>query len=222
MCEDDFLGRFVRARFPAGPQKGKEADMDQQGTRRVVFARFPDVSSGRGSSSQKAVPVSSGRLLSQAASFKVLAVAVAVLVIIAIVPFAFNRSGSMPETQTVASPQPEWNPNPTAAPAPVEVAPATPAAPAPIAVAPVAAQPALVASRPTPVAAPAPTATPAPPVTPAPAETPTMSTWPNPSYPVPTLKTSEDQPQASANQTMALRPSEYSRNSYDSTRSGIH
>jgi hypothetical protein len=73
-----------------------------------------------------------------------------------------------------------------------------------------------------------PGATPQPTVasqSPAPAsiDSPLMSAWPNSAHPVSAPEAGAEEPRAGANQAMAIRPPEYSRNNgYDRTRSSVH
>jgi hypothetical protein len=176
--------------------------MDQQETERVVIARMPDLSSsgpvgGRGSNRL----TSRGRIINQALSFKTLAVVTFFLVGIAI---GLGGRGRSTDSSPAASPA-------TARAGLSSVVPVqsgnaitqTPqSAPAP------------VNPPPTQSMAPQPKVAeiPSPPVQ---AE---MSAWP----PTFTPDAGKREPHASDNEVMATRPSDYIRNSYDRTRSGVH
>jgi hypothetical protein len=182
--------------------------MDRHEVKPVVLARIPNLNSSGTLIFSEGPLASSGRIINQAFSFRVLASVTLLLVAVAIVPLTFKRDAPPPEptaTAEVLSP---------AAPA----APAAPAPPAPPAVSTAAApaQPAPAVATP---ASPSPTqsvaATPSvASVTPASAsiDEPLMSTWPNPSQPTcPQADAGAGESRADVNQSMALRPPEQIR-----------
>ena len=185
--------------------------MDLLENKPPVLARFPKIVSSEHRHVQKELLPSRGRLLGQAISFKLLGIAALVLVGLAVVPFAL-RSTSPPVPAAASTLAPAWQPSPPA-PSP-EVAP--------VRVAPVAAiptsTPAPASPSPMPEAYPRPTSASAPQEAPAAA---LMSAWPNPAHPASAAEIGRDEPQVGANQAMAIRPSEYRRNSYDNSRSSI-
>ncbi len=194
--------------------------MDRQETKLMVLARIPDVGVAEHHATRERLPTSSGRVIGQALSFKLLAVAVLLLVVTATIPFALWRNGlaTAPSTapSTAADASTPWqagSPVPSAGTAPIWAAPTVAAVPA---------------SAPTPVKPLLmPDVVPQPKVGsdfPAPAATdaPLMSTWPNPSHPIASPEAGGEEPRANMNQAMAIRP-EYGRNNiYDRTRSSIH
>jgi hypothetical protein len=180
----------------------------------MVLARIPDVAAGE-HGDHKTAPTSSGRVIGQSLSFKLLAAVVLVLVVVATIPFALWRNGRSTDPTATADALPEWHPG----------APAPSAGTAPTWT-PVVAVP---ASAPIPASpSPMPGAMPPPNVasqSPAPGsmDLPLMSAWPNSAHPVPASEVGAEEPRAGANQAMAIRPPEYSRNNgYDRTRSSIH
>lgn len=166
--------------------------MDGHAMKPMVLARIPNLNTSRASRPPEGTPASSGRILSQAFSFKVLASVVLVLVAVALVPLAFKRDTPSPEPTTMAE---AWNPGTSAVvtdtaaawPAPVAEVPATPATMPSIVSEPNAANVAPVSAS---------------------MDEPLMSTWPNPSQTTSSrAETGAEEPRADVNQSMAIRPS---------------
>ena len=188
--------------------------MDWQETKPAVLARIPDLGVAERRRSRKTPPSSSGRVIGQALSFKLLAAAVLLLVAIAVVPFVFRKKEQSTSPSIAANALPEWQHRPSAPPA--GPAPAktvfvsglsAPAAPSPL---------------PAPGMFPQPKVASDPPAVPS-GNAEMMSVWPHPNHPISVPEAGAGAPRASANQAMAIRPPEYStRNNYDRTRSGVH
>ena len=189
--------------------------MDRETTRPMVLARIPDVATSANRGGAKEVPTSTGRVIGQAASFKVLSGVVLLLVVVAVIPYALWKHGQSTDTVASAETLPAWNPG-ASTPSSAAAAPTwTPVAAVP-ASAPIPASPA-----PMPAAMPQATVSSTPPG-PAPIDSPLMSAWPNSTHPV-APEAGAGEPRADANQSMAIRPSEYTRNNgYDGTRSSVH
>jgi hypothetical protein len=179
----------------------------------MVLARIPDVATAE-HGGHKTVPKSTGRVIGQSLSFKLLAGVVLLLVVVAIIPFALWKHGQSTDSPATADAMPAWHPGspaPSAATAPSW----TPVVAVP-ASAPIPASP-----SPMPSAMPQPQVASQPPA-PAAIDSPLMSAWPNSAHPV-APEADAEQPRAGANQAMAIRPPEYSRNNgYDRTRSSVH
>jgi len=194
--------------------------MDRHETKSMVLARIPDVGVAEHQGSRAELPTSSGRVIGQALSFKLLAVAVLVLVVTATIPYALWRNGraTAPSTTadastTTATAWQAGSPGSSAGTAPVWVAPAVAAVPA--------AAPSPVKSLLTPEVVPQPKVASDSPV-PASPDASQMSAWPNPNHQIASPEAGGEAPRASMNQAMAIRP-EYGRNNtYDGTRSSIH
>jgi len=187
--------------------------MDLSGTKLTLLARIPDLSISPEEKPCKSKLFSRGRILNQAISFKLLAVAVVLLIVVALIPKVLKRGDSADRSVATES-APAWggsgattsSESPAAAPA--SVADASGAKPVQGNVRP-ATRPALATG----VASAIPASRPV--------DEPLMSAWPNPNYPI-SPENGGVEPQAGANQPMALRPSEYLRDTHDSTRSSIH
>ena len=201
------LGQCLRIEVLRGRQipKGNRG-MDLQGTKLTLLARIPDLSIAQEKPS-KSLPLSKGRILNQAISFKLLAVAVVLLVVVALLPKVLKRGGSA-DTSVATESAPAWGGS-AAATSSGAVAEVPAGLPAQASSSPIAG----VASR-SDVASAIPTSTSV--------DEPLMSTWPNPNYPISSSEAGGGESQSGANQPMALRPSEYIRDSHDSTRSSIH
>jgi hypothetical protein len=188
--------------------------MDQQATTPIVLARIPDLRAVGPETVDGGRLLSTGRLINQALSFKLLTGAVLLLIAMAVVPFLVKRSGAPADSPVVADPLATWQSTSSVAPtgpAPTVLSVGTTvvSSPASDSVVPIPGElppPVVAGSRPAPASA----------------ETPLMSTWPNPAHPTSVSETSPDNSPARVNQAMAIRPTEYLRNSYDRTRSGIH
>ena len=184
--------------------------MDQQKTKFVVLARIPAVGRTENEHADVGLPLSYGRLMSQSLSFKVLAGVALLLMIVATIPFALSRSGPAVDPSATADPLLEWHPGPLASSAdaaPAWIAPVAETS-TPIPVGP----PATPDEPPRPEAEVEPTMT-------ASADVPLMSPWPNPAHPI---EAAVEESYPGANQAMAIRPSEQTRNRHDNTRSSIH
>jgi hypothetical protein len=188
--------------------------MDGETTQPMILARIPDVATSTKYGGGHQVPASTGRVIGQAASFKLLAGSALLLVVVAVIPYALWKQGQSADTSATAEALPALHSGssaPSAAPAPtwtpVAAVPASapiPASPSPM---PNATLQATVASAP-----PAPAAV----------DSPLMSAWPNVAHPV-APQAGAEEPRAGANQAMAVRSPEYIRNNgYDGTRSSVH
>lgn len=189
--------------------------MDQQATTPIVLARIPDLRAVGPETVDGERLLSTGRLINQALSFKLLAGAVLLLMVMAVVPFLVKKAGTSADPPVVADPATTWqlasSPMPTssAPPSAASVSMAAVSPPASDSVVPIPGelpQPAVAGRKPTPAST----------------EAPLMSTWPNPAHPTSVSETTPENSPARVNQAMAIRPTEYLRNSYDRTRSGIH
>ncbi len=192
--------------------------MDRQTMQPMVLARIPDIAIAAkhgGHKEHKTVPTSSGRVIGQSLSFKLLAGVVLLLGVAAVVPFALWGHAQSTDAPSTADALPAWHPGspaPSAATAPTW----TPVAAVP-ASAPIPASP-----SPMPSMLPQPNVASVPPA-PASIDSPLMSAWPNSAHPTAAPETGVEEPRAGVNQAMAIRPPEYSRNNgYDSTRSSVH
>jgi hypothetical protein len=167
--------------------------MDRREMRPPVLARIPNLSSSRAERPPEEPPTSGGRIINQAFSWKLLASVALVLVALAIVPLSSKRDAASSDPTAAAE---AWNPSaPTPAPAAEVASPWT----TPVAMAP---------TSPAPVANTAfePLADGVKPASASIAE-PLVSAWPNaPQSTWPKPATAEEQPQADANQSMAVRP----------------
>lgn len=185
--------------------------MDRREERPVVLARIPNLNSSRANETIEGPPASSGRILGQAFSFRILAGVTVLLVAVAIVPLTFKRDA--PTTEAA----PAWNPGAladTGAAWPAPVAETGSAWPASVAETSASPSPTERVSSERSVAG----------VISASAtiDEPLMSTWPNPSQPTsPQAEAGAEESRADVNQSMALRPSEHIRNSYDRTRPSV-
>jgi hypothetical protein len=191
--------------------------MDRETTQPVVLARIPDVAtSANHHEGAKQVPSSTGRVIGQSASFKLLAGVVLLLIVAAVIPYALWKHGqsAAPAPSATAEVPPAWHPGTPAASA--SAAPTwTPVATMP------ASGPIPASPSPMPSAAPQPMVASTPPA-PAPIDSALMSAWPNSTHPV-AQESGAEEPRASANQAMAVRSPEYIRNNgYDGTRSSVH
>jgi len=188
--------------------------MDHSGTNLTILARIPDLSISPEKKASKSSLISKGRILNQAISFKLLAVAVLLLIVVALAPKVFKR-GDSSDTSVATESAPAWGgsgvtaSSETATVGPASVAKAS------------ATMPAQASSRLTTnnIALPGAVASAMP--SSASVDEPLMSAWPNPNHPI-SSESGGMEPQSGANQPMALRPSEYIRDSHDSTRSSIH
>jgi hypothetical protein len=186
--------------------------MYPQETKPTVLARIPQITTAN-ESARGELPVSRGRVIGQALSFRMLGTAVVVLVALAIVPYLFLRGNQPAAPSAAANTAPAWQPSP-----PASSADAAPVWVAPVAVTPKSA-PATISPSPMPEVSPQAKVAVAPP--PAQAASALMSPWPNPAHPASTPEAGSEEPRASANQSMAIRPSEYIGNSHDNTRPGV-
>jgi len=139
---------------------------------------------------------------------------VLLLVVAAVIPYALWKHGRSTDGSPPAEALSAWHPESPAP--PVTTAPTwTPVAAVPGS-APIPASP-----SPMPSAMLQPAVASAPPA-PAAMDSPLMSPWPNATHPV-TPQTGGEEPRAVANQAMAVRSPEYTRNNgYDGTRSSVH
>lgn len=163
--------------------------MDRYEMRPTVLARIPNLNISGPSRSRSRMPASSGRILSQAFSFRVLASVVLLLVAVAVVPRVFKRDTPSPVATTTAEASNPGTPaavTDTATPwtAPVVQTPTANSTPMPS----VSSEPSV--AKVTPVSASI--------------DEPLMSTWPNPSQPI---CPQAEEPRADVNQSMAIRPS---------------
>jgi hypothetical protein len=189
--------------------------MDRQETQPMVLARIPDVANAGEHDGRKNPPTSSGRVIGQALSFKLLTAVVVVLVVVAIIPFALWRNSQSTDPSATADAPPAWHPG--------EPAPTAPTAPTwtPVAAVPASA-PIPASPSPMPGTLPQPNVSNSSP-TPASIDSPLMSAWPNAAHPIPASEAGAEESRAGANEAMAIRPPEYSRNNgYDRTRSSVH
>jgi hypothetical protein len=178
--------------------------MDRQQTKLIVLARIPDLSVSEHKASPGNRLASRGRVISQALSFKLLAVLALLLVAMAIVPLTVNKTGSPTDSPPAIDPVAARQPNSPAVLTNAGTGPIAPVAQTAVST------PTLVRPSPVPSVPPQPviaTTPPAPAPTPA-AAAPLMSAWPNPGHPTSTPEAGSNQPQASLNQAMAIRPSE--------------
>jgi hypothetical protein len=206
-------GRFVRvstdeARKHASRKEIENMDLQEKKPR--VLARIPKIVSSVQGQAREETPLSSGRLIGQALSFKLLGGAALVLVVVAI--FAFHGSSPSSVPSVAVTPPPAWQPSPPAA-----SAEAAPVWVAPVATAP-ASTPAPASPLPMPEVRPQPKLAGTPPAPPAAA---LMSAWPSPAHPTSAPEMSREEPQVGVNQAMAIRSPEYLGNSHDNTRSGV-
>lgn len=189
--------------------------MDRTGTKPLVVARIPDLSPAEHRETRRELPPSTGRLIGQALSFKLLSATMLLLVVAATLSSVLGRNSrsTASSTSDVVS---EWRPGSDTSSADVAPRWTPPAAEVPAVV------PTAVNRSPTPtVVRPVEAARESPAAVPVGA--PRMSVWPNPAYPITAQREpTGDEPHAGANQAMAIRPAEYDRNSYDRTRSSIH
>jgi hypothetical protein len=180
----------------------------------MVLARIPDVASAGEHEGRRNLPTSSGRVIGQALSFKLLTAVVVALVVVAVIPFALWRNSQATDPSATADAPPAWHPGepaPSAATAPTWTPVAAVPASAPIPTSP----------SPMPGMLPQPNVANASPA-PASIDSPLMSAWPNSAHPIPASQAGAEESRAGANETMAIRP-EYSRNNgYDRTRSSVH
>jgi hypothetical protein len=157
--------------------------MEHNETRLMVLARIPDLSAaGSEGGSSPASSAESGRLISQVASFRLLAATALLLLLGAIIPFSLCQKASTPApTAATSSPSPASDHSPP---------------PAPVALWP---------SRVLDAPAPQPDVAVVPPR--AADDTPQMSAWPNPAH-LTSYQTEAGVkgPQSSSNQPTAVRP----------------
>ena len=119
--------------------------MDRQTTQPMVLARIPDIATAANMADKEheTVPTSSGRVIGQSLSFKLLAGVVLLLVVAAVIPFALWKHGQSTDSPSAtAEALPAWHPGspaPSAATAPtwtpVAAVPASapiPASPSPM------------------------------------------------------------------------------------------
>jgi hypothetical protein len=187
----------------------------------TVLARIPDLNAGaEGTAEDETImglPASTGRLIKQALSFRLLLGTALFLLVAAVVPFLSGKKAPSADPSPAADSATAWHTgsNPVLADKSI---PPTPAAPArPVAVIPANPEP----SRP-------PTTVPPLPETKAPpqprvAEGPLWSNWPNAAHAT-AKPASGEASRRNANQPVAGRPSEYEadRSNHDRTRSSVH
>ena len=165
--------------------------MDRQTMQPMVLARIPDIAiaAHHGEHKEhKTVPTSSGRVIGQSLSFKLLAGVVLLLVVVAVIPFALWRQGQSTDAPATADALPTWHlgspaPSATTAPTwtPVAAVPASapiPASPSPM---PSVVPQANVASQPPASAS---------------IDSPLMSAWPNSAHPTAASEVGAEEPRA--------------------------
>jgi hypothetical protein len=189
--------------------------MDRQMRTPIVLARIPDLRAVGPEAVDGERVLSRGRMINQALSFKLLAGAVVLLMVMAVVPYITKKSDSSADPPAVSDPLTTWQsastalptgPGPTPA---VSVSAVVAFPPASESVVPIAGeqlQPAATGSRPASAST----------------EARPKSPWPNPAHPTSASEASPENASAQVNQAMAIRPTEYLRNSHDCTRPSIH
>jgi hypothetical protein len=171
--------------------------MDRHQTHPTVLARIPHIKASSRERTRERLPSSSGRLIGQALSFRVLAGVTLLLFAVAILPHSLGFIGRRPDSSAVVQVVPEKMPD-AIAPSANAVAERSPAAANAQTSVPVPASPPpiSVARRPEQIIAES---------SPPPTEAPSMSEWPNPAHPITLPKPSVDQPQTGATPTTAIR-----------------
>jgi len=178
--------------------------MNTEETNWAVLARIPDLNAHRSNAHDSEamdskLPASTGRLLSQALSFKLLAGAAFLLLLAAIVPFLFNKKGAPSDASPSMASAPPWHPGPIVAEADIPPVGNPTAARA-------------ATSPPTPAATPE--LLPPPPevnlglAPDTESDLPLMSRWPNPAHAI-AEQMGVEQPRMGANQPMTIRTPVY-------------
>jgi hypothetical protein len=196
--------------------------MDSQEKTWTVLARIPDLNAGSdgtaGEETFAGLPASTGRLIKQALSFRLLIGTAFFLLVAAVIPFVFGKKAPSADPSPATDSATVWHNGSN--PASAETLPAEKILPMPAR--PVAVIPATSERSRPPVTVPPLTETKAAPQ-PRPADPPQFSRWPNPDHARP-QPTGGEGPRANANQPAAGHPSEYEadRSNHDRTRSSVH
>jgi hypothetical protein len=224
----DTPDQTVRARkIEHRPDRENTGNREMQSTERnwTVLARIPDLNAGSDAAADEetfmGLPASTGRLIKQALSFKLLIGTALFLLVAAVMPFVFGKKAPSADPSPVIDSAAAWHSgsNPALAERlPAGKMSATPAASSrPVAVIPATSErvkpPATVPPLPDKRAPPQPRS----------ANGPLWSNWPNPAHAT-AKPAGGEAPRADATQPATVRPSEYEadRNNHDRTRSSVH